>query len=116
MIIHVLSMNIFYLLFLGLILISCGNKSFDKDARQIIVRNEIRKQMTPGSSFDLTWFKEDTLDFSYDSVYRKPIRYIVEANFRHFNGHEGKYRVWTLFTQDGKSILGTEIQDSNSTH
>jgi hypothetical protein len=109
-------MNLFFVLFLGFILISCSYSGFDKDERQIIVRNEIRKQMPPGSSFDLTWFREDTLDYSYDSVYQHPIRYMVEANFRHFNGHEGKYRVWTLFTQDGKSILGTEIQDSNSTH
>jgi hypothetical protein len=96
------------LLFL-LILAACESNSFDRDKRQILAKDEIRKQLRSYHSYSITGFKEDTLQAWTDSVIIHPIRYTLDFVYKDSLGNPQQKKCVVLFTTEGNAILRSEI-------
>lgn len=102
---------IFFLL--AIVLCSCEAQRFEKDKRQIMAKNEIRRQVKDKRSFDVISFKEDTLTAYADSSFKDPIQYTLHFVTEDSTGALLKKRGEVLFTPDGKSILHSRIMEEN---
>ena len=101
-----------YLLFLLLvILVSCENHSFDNDQRQLIAKDQVRRKLRKARSFDITAFKQDTLETYTDTLIKHPLRYSLDFTYTDSLGQVQKKKGVVLFTPDGKSVLNTQILD-----
>ena len=97
--------------FFTLALFSCENTRFDSDKRQIIAKNEISNKIK-NIRFDITAFKEDTLQTWPDSVFKHPIRYTIDFVYKDSANTLQRKRGIVLFTPDGNSIINSWITDS----
>ncbi len=102
---------LFFSVFL-LAFVSCQNPRFDKDKRQLIAKDEIRRRLLRARSFDITGFKEDTLSNFPDSTFKHPIRYMLDIVYKDSNNVLQKKRGIVIFTPDGNSIINSGIIDS----
>ena len=103
-----------YVIFLlTIVLCSCESHQFDSDHRQVLAKNEIRKQVKNKRSFDVTDFKEDTLQSYTDRSFQHPIRYTLHFNYKDSTGATVLKRGEVLFTPDGKSIIHSQIIENN---
>ena len=91
------------------VIYGCESREFEKDKRQVMAKDEIRRQVRERRSFDVIAFNEDTLQTYTDSNYRNPIRYTLDFVFDDSTGTQQKQRGIVLFTPDGKSIIHSEI-------
>ncbi|MGI8583695.1 MAG: hypothetical protein ACR2KX_15965 [Chitinophagaceae bacterium] len=91
---------------------SCENRLFDKDKRQLIAKDEIRRKLIGSRSFDITGFKEDTLSNFPDSTFKHPIRYMLDFVYKDSDNVLQKKRGIVIFTPDGNSIINSGIIDS----
>ncbi|HWI89949.1 MAG TPA: hypothetical protein VNT20_01690 [Flavisolibacter sp.] len=91
-----------------LIFASCDYGSFDKDKRQIMAKDYIRWHLPKHSTeFDVTSFKEDTLNNMIDSNFKRPIGYTINYRFTDSLNHIQQKTATVLFTPDGHSIIST---------
>jgi uncharacterized membrane protein YheB (UPF0754 family) len=97
-------------LFTGIIF-SCENHSFDSDKRQLTAKNEIREKLGNIQSFDITDFKEDTLNQWPDSTFKNPIRYSLDVVYKDSTGASQNKKGIVVFTPDGKSVISSEISN-----
>jgi hypothetical protein len=109
---HKITMKIFLAGFVSLVLFSCDNNRFDSDKRQITVKNEIRNKIHRARSFDITAFKEDTLQSWPDPAFNNPIRYTIDFTYKDSAMVLQKKRGIVIFTPDGNSIISSGITGS----
>lgn len=104
----------FLILFL-LTTMACTNELVEKDHRQIVSKNEVRKTLPAGAQlFDISEFGEDTLSSS-DTPPLRHIRYRIKFHYEDVTGKMTYHTAQVLFTPDGKSVTKTEILDGDST-
>ena len=86
----------------------CDYGSFDKDKRQIMAKDFIRRHLPAHSKdFDITAFREDTLSNQLDSNFKRPIGYTLDYHFTDSTGQVQGKKSTVLFTPDGHSIITT---------
>jgi len=90
---------------------SCENHHFDKDTRQIMAKDEIMNKLHKAKSFDVTGFKEDTVENTTDSNFKKVIRYTLDIQYLDSNNVLQKKSGIVFFTPDGKSIIHSQITE-----
>lgn len=96
------------ILLLVVLLASCDYGSFDKDKRQIMAKDYIRSQLPSHShDFDITAFREDTLNDSPDSNFKRPIAYTLNYSYTDSTGVLQTKTATVLFTPNGHSIIST---------
>jgi hypothetical protein len=98
-----------YLIILSVLFFaSCDYGSFDKDKRQIMAKDYIHWHLPPHSNdFDVTGFREDTLNNMLDSNFKRPIAYTLDYYFTDSTRHVQQKKATVLFTPDGHSIITT---------
>lgn len=90
---------------------SCDYGSFDKDKRQIMAKDYIHEHLPHHSTnFDVTAFREDTINNMLDSNFKRPIAYTLEYYFTDSTNQIQQKRTTVLFTPDGHSIITTISQ------
>jgi hypothetical protein len=99
------------LLLLLVILGSCETHSFESDKRQLIAKDEVRRQLHKVRSFDITGFAQDTLQTFPDTTFKHPLRYSLDVTYTDSAGQMQKKKGVVLFTPDGKSLLSSHIID-----
>jgi hypothetical protein len=99
--------------FIVSLILSCENPTFDKDKRQIVAKDVIRKKLSAARDFDIVSFKEDTLSSWTDSTFKQPIRYTLNFVYTDSTGVVQNKNGVVLFTPDGRSIITTQITDHN---
>ena len=97
--------------FFTVALFSCENARFDSDKRQIKAKNEISNKI-PKIRFDVTAFKEDTLQTWPDSNFKHPIRYSLDIIYKDSTNVLQRKKGIVIFTPDGNSIINSWITDS----
>ncbi len=103
-----------YLLLLFLvILVSCESHTFDSDRRQIVAKDEIRKQLHRARSFDITAFNQDTLQTYPDTTIKHPLEYRLDFVYTDSTGKVVKKKGIVIFAPDGKSVLNSRIIDED---
>ena len=90
---------------------SCENHRYDSDKRQIMAKDDIQVKLRRARGFDITGFKEDTVQNFPDSNFKKLIRYSLDFVYQDSNNIIQKKRGIVLFTPDGASIINTQITD-----
>ena len=103
-------MKYIFLLFLSA-LVACETHSFERDKRQIIAKNEIRRQLRSFRGYSITSFKEDTLQTWTDSVIIHPIRYTLDFVYNDSFGKPQNKKAIVIFTPLGNAILRSDITD-----
>ena len=103
-------MKYLFLLFL-LALVACDTHSFERDKRQIIAKDEIRRQLRGIRGYSITSFKEDTLQTWTDSVIIHPIRYTLDFNYNDSAGKPQNKKAIVIFTPSGNAILKSAFTD-----
>ena len=99
------------LVLLIVFLAGCDYGSFDKDKRQIMAKDYVRRHLPAHSgSFDVISFKEDTVKNMIDSNFRNPIAYTLHYQFIDSSNHIQDKVATVLFTPDGHSIITTIYQ------
>ena len=98
-------------IFLSICIISCDYGSFDKDKRQIMAKDAVREQLPRRSrNFDVTAFREDTLNGFPDSDFKRPIGYSLDYQFTDSTGQLQTRNATVVFTPDGHSIVKVNSQ------
>ena len=101
----------FLFLFLSIRIFSCDYGSFDKDKRQIMAKDAVREQLPRRSkNFDVTAFREDTLNAFADSDFKRPIGYSLDYQFTDSTGQIQTKKAIVVFTPDGHSIVKVNSQ------
>jgi hypothetical protein len=101
-----------YLTFLIVcILASCETSSFESDKRQLVAKDLVRKKLRGATSFDITGFKQDTLQTFSDTNYRRLLRYHLDIVYTDSLQQVQKKNGIVLFTPDGKSVINVQIED-----
>lgn len=77
-----------------------------------MAKDEIRTKIHRTRSFDITAFKEDTLQTWPDSDFKHPIRYTLDFIYNDSANILQRKRGIVIFTPDGNSIINSEITDS----
>lgn len=89
-----------------LFLTSCDYGAFDKDKRQIMAKDYVREHLPLHSTdFDVTAFKEDTLNQMLDSNFKHSISYLLDYHFTDSTNKVQQKKTTVLFTPDGHSII-----------
>jgi hypothetical protein len=101
----------FFLFVLTIIIFACENISFERDKRQLIAKSEIRDKLKNIKAFDVTGFKEDTLNSWKDSTFKNPIRYRLNVTYKDSNGAMQNKEAFVIFTPDGKSVISSQISN-----
>jgi hypothetical protein len=102
--------TIFFVLLLPLFF-SCENHRFDSDKRQIMAKDLIMDRLPKAKSFDVTAFREDTVQMPNDSNFKREIRYSLDIEYLDSNKVFQKKEAMVMFTPDGKSIINSKITD-----
>lgn len=76
-----------------------------------MAKDHVRWNLPPHSKdFDITSFREDTLNNQLDSNFKRPIAYRLEYHFTDSTDHVQEKITTVLFTPDGRSIITAIIQ------
>lgn len=105
--------SVFLILVIAFFAYSCESGSFDKDKRQIVAKNAIREKLAGARNFDITGFREDTLNDWPDTTLRRPIQYSLDFQYTDSAGSLQKRNGSVIFTADGRSPLLTRIANPN---
>ena len=103
--------KIFFFILLLPLFFSCENHRFDSDKRQIMAKDLIMDQLHKARSFDVTGFKEDTVQTPDDSNFKREIRYSLDIEYLDSNKVFQKKKAIVMFTPDGNSIINSKITD-----
>jgi len=96
----------YFILFTVLFFASCDYGSFDKDKRQIMAKDYVHWHLPPhATDFDITSFREDTVNNMLDSNFKRPIVYTLDYHFTDSANHVQQKKATVLFTPDGHSII-----------
>ncbi|MGN6603727.1 MAG: hypothetical protein ACTHK8_14830 [Ginsengibacter sp.] len=100
-------------IFMGIstFLFSCEPHGFDKDKRQIMAKDEIRSQLHKVREYDITGFKEDTVEVTDNPDFKKEIRYHLDFSYIDSNNVLQQKSGDVFFTPDGSSIINSKISD-----
>ncbi|MDB5229433.1 MAG: hypothetical protein JWN76_238 [Chitinophagaceae bacterium] len=98
-------------LLLIIVFASCENPRFDRDNRQIIAKDSVRRKLIKARAFDITAFREDTVRESPDTLFKKPLLYTLDFHYIDSTGALQNKKGRVLFTPDGKSVIKTTISD-----
>jgi hypothetical protein len=90
---------------------ACESASFDSDKRQIMAKDEIRSKLQKIHEYDITAFREDTVEAGANDDFKKLIRYRLSVQFIDSNNVQQKKTGDVFFTPDGKSIIRSTISD-----
>ena len=90
---------------------SCETHKFDSDKRQIMAKDEIRSQLRKAREFDITRFKEDTVEVTDNPDFKKEIRYHLDFEYIDSNKVLQKKNGDVFFAPDGASIINSKITD-----
>ena len=93
------------------VFLGCETHSFDSDKRQIMAKDEILHQLHKVSDYDITGFKEDTVEAINVPSLKKEIRYTLEFEYIDSNKVLQKKTGDVFFTPDGSSIINSKITD-----
>ncbi len=96
--------------FLLPIFFSCETHNFDRDKRQIMAKDEIRSRLLKIHDYNITAFREDTVDAN-DSGLKKEIRYRIDFQYTDSNQILQKKIGDVFFTPEGSSIIYSTISD-----
>jgi len=99
----------YLILLLLLVAGSCESHSFDSDKRQLIAKDEIRRLVSRGRSFDITAFNQDTIGADGDSIAKFYLRYNLQFQYIDSVGNLQKKKGVVLFTPDGLSVINSQI-------
>lgn len=103
--------TIFLFLLVTPFFLGCETHRFDSDNRQIMAKDEIRNQLHKPNGYDITGFKEDTIEAKNGSGLKKEIRYILDFQYNDSNKVLQKKTGTVFFTPDGLSIINSTITD-----
>jgi hypothetical protein len=103
--------KIFFFVLLLPLFFSCENHRFDSDKRQIMAKDAILHHLSKAKSFNVTGFKEDTVDLSDDPDFKKQIRYTLDIEYIDSNKVFQQKKGIVMFTPNGKSIINSKITD-----
>ena len=92
-------------------LFSCEPHGFDSDKRQIMAKDEIRSKLHKAREYDITGFKEDTVEVSDNPDFKKEIRYHLDFEYIDSNNVFQKKTGDVFFAPDGSSIINSKITD-----
>lgn len=76
-----------------------------------MAKDAIQDKLHKAHSFDITFFKEDTVQLKNDPDFKKVIRYSLNIEYLDSNKIHQKKKGIVLFTPDGKSIISSKITD-----
>lgn len=102
-------------LLLLIALAACETHSFERDKRQVIAKDEIRRQLRGFRGYTITNFREDTLKTWTDSVILHPIRYTLDFVYNDSVGNAQNKKAVVIFTPEGNAILQSKIIDGTLT-
>jgi len=102
---------LFFFLLLALVVVACENHRFDSDKRQLMAKDEIRSKLQKAHEYDITGFKEDTIEVSDNPDLKKEIRYQLDFEYIDSNNILQKKNGEVFFTPDGSSIINSKITD-----
>ena len=91
--------------------VACENHRFDSDKRQIMAKDEIRSKLHKVSGYDITGFKEDTIEVTGLPDLKKEIRYQLDFEYLDSGKVLQKKTGEVFFTPDGASIINSKITD-----
>ena len=97
--------------YLSLSLYACVHRDFESDKRQIIAKDIIRQRLHRDRSFDITGFKEDTLQSWPDSAFQHPLRYILDFVYNDSTNTPQKKEGVVVFAPEGHTVLNVQIND-----
>lgn len=103
--------KIFLFTFFMPMFFSCENHRFDSDKRQIIAKDEIQNKLHKVRAFDVTGFKEDTVEVQNDSNFKKQIRYSLDIEYLDSNKILQKKKGIVMFAPDGQSVINSKITE-----
>ena len=89
--------------------LGCETHRFDSDNRQIMAKDEILRQLHKVNGYDITGFKEDTVQAINIPGLKKEIRYTLEFEYIDSNKVLQKKTGDVFFTPDGLSIINSTI-------
>ncbi|HSV09691.1 MAG TPA: hypothetical protein VLI68_02910 [Hanamia sp.] len=101
--------KLFLFIIFASLFFSCENHRFDSDKRQIAAKNEIRNKLEYPRAFDVTGFKEDTVESQNESDFKKQIRYSLDVEYFDSNKVLQKKKGIVMFSPDGQSIITSKI-------
>jgi hypothetical protein len=104
-------MKYLVLLLTVFVFLSCENHAFDRDKRQILAKDEVRRLMQGNRSITITGFREDTLPNWPDSIFRHPIRYTLDFKYNDSTGAVKNKEGVIIFSQQGNAIIDYHIID-----
>lgn len=90
---------------------SCETHKFDSDKRQIMAKDEIHSKLHKAREYDITGFKEDTIEVTDNPDFKKEIRYQMSFEYVDSNNVLQKKSGDVFFTPDGSSIINSKITD-----
>ena len=90
---------------------SCETHKFDRDKRQLMAKDEIRSKLHKAREYDITGFKEDTIEVTDNPDFKKEIRYHLDFQYIDSNNVLQKENGDVFFTPDGSSIINSKITD-----
>jgi len=111
LIVKKLPQKLFLIIFFAPMFFSCENHRFDRDKRQIMAKDAIENQLHSPRAYDVTGFKEDTIETQSDSNFQKQVRYSLDIEYLDSNNILQKKEGIVMFTPDGQSIINSKITD-----
>ena len=102
---------VFFFIVVTPVLFSCETHRFDSDKRQIMAKDEIRSKLHKAREYDITGFKEDTIEVTDNPDFKKEIRYHLDFEYIDSNNVLQKKAGDVFFTPDGLSIINSKITD-----
>lgn len=87
-------------------LASCDYGSFDKDKRQMMAKDYVEWHLPAhATDFDITAFREDTINNMIDSNFKHALAYTLDYKFTDSTHQVQQKKSTVLFTPDGHSII-----------
>lgn len=97
--------------FIWPVFFSCETHNFDRDKRQIMAKDEIRSKLHKIHDYDITGFREDTVDANGEAGLKKEIRYQLDFQYIDSSNILQKKTGDVFFTPDGNSVMRSTITD-----
>jgi hypothetical protein len=76
-----------------------------------MAKDAIQYKLYKARAFDVTGFKEDTVEVQNASNFKKQIRYSLDIEYLDSNKILQKKKGIVMFTPDGQSIINSKITD-----